>query len=108
MKKLFSFFFAFVALALLTISCSKENQEVAPKTAKATHNSSAYDYVGEQHNAGLDFYLERADFKNKIGEIEPQTIVFGETIGYNREESAKILSDPRVAEIIYSKAPRRP
>jgi len=91
---------------LLLIGCSKESDTAAPQPQKALRQSAAaYDYLGEQHNAGLDFFLRNADPKDARSQAEPLTIKFVESQGYNGEEAAHTFADPQFKEITTSSAP---
>lgn len=106
MKKLLYFVLSFFALAWMTVSCSKDQSNVAPRpgTPNAA-NASKYDYIGVQHNDGMDYFLKVADFKDYRNQVEPVTLSFLEGQGYNRKEAEAILHDPSVDKVIHSSSP---
>jgi len=105
MKKLFFLFLSFVAIALVTVSCDKDRPDYRPRVASSTQNANAYEYIGEQHNQGLDYFLQNGDFHDIRKQAAPITIQFGEKLGYKRADMEATLSDPSVADVIYSDAP---
>jgi|GEM_PF-2656889 len=106
MKKLLFLFLSFLVVTLVTVSCSKDRADYRPRTVQAgAQSASTYDYVGVQHNQGLDYYLQQADFKDARRQVEPVTIKFGESLGYARTDIEATLHDPKVAGIVNSAAP---
>lgn len=108
MKKLFLIVLSFFAIALATVSCDKRDDDFGPDLNKAlTKGASEYDNIGVQHNQGLDYYLENADFRDARTQVEPLTIKYCESQGYTAEEVKATLRDPQVAAVINSDAPER-
>lgn len=114
MKNLFPLFSSMLVVALLTTSCSKESSEYSPTNAKtvaqnATSFESAdanpYDYVGKQHNMGLDNYLQKGDVLDIPNQYEAITLDYGVELGYSRDEMEATRRDPQLHEIITSDAP---
>lgn len=97
---------SFVALVLTTVACNKQAADYSPSNARQlAQHENVYDYIGEQHNKGLDYFLEHADFKDGQKQAEPLALDFVESQGYDRSEIAHTLADPEVATIIHSDAP---
>lgn len=97
---------SFVALMLTTAACNKQAADYSPSGVRQlAQQENVYDYIGEQHNKGLDYFLEHADFKDGQKQAEPLTLDFVQTQGYDRDEVAHTLADPEVAAIIHSDVP---
>ncbi|MBH8557741.1 hypothetical protein [Hymenobacter negativus] len=107
MKNFFLLLLAFCAIALATVSCSKKDTADMAPTAKtvAQNSTNPYDYVGVQHNQGLDYYLAKADFNVAADEVEPKTLDFLQEAGYSRSAMQEVLNQPYVNEIIHSADP---
>jgi hypothetical protein len=106
MNKFFRPLLTVLALALGTTSCDK--QQAAPQSpvsVTVAHDANAFEYIGEQHNQGLDYYLANARFNDPRPDIDPLTIQFCQTLGYSQADIEKTLYDPETAAIITAAHP---
>jgi hypothetical protein len=106
MKKYFLPLLTVLTMALFTTSCEKDQvTEQAPISTTVAHDANAFEYVGVQHNQGLDYFVANADFRDPRRDMFPLTIRYCETLGYSRADIEKTLYDPETYAVITAANP---
>jgi hypothetical protein len=106
MKKLVSLFspvLLFFTFSLVITSCEKVDSDYSPKALavqKVSQNANAYDYIGEQHNQGLDYFVQNADFSNYHNQVVPIVFNFGYSLEYTQPDMQEAVSNSQIAAVI--------